>query len=129
MSLCGLFFGAFGLLLYFMSLFTEHDYTYNNMNMIFCTPVILAAFPLGICYALTKKPEKQLKYDMILRCIWLLSVIGVIVSMLLKLLPWFWQDNLTDQLLMLPIALVFALRPYGLKEIANKYLPFLRREK
>jgi hypothetical protein len=129
MSLSALFFGSFGLLLYFMSLFTEHDYTFHNANMLFCTPILLAAVPLGICYALTKSAEKQLKYDMLLRAIWLLSVIGVIVSMLIKLLPWFWQDNLTDQLLVLPIALAFTLRPFGLKEVANKYLPFLWRKK
>jgi hypothetical protein len=117
MGLCGLFFGSFGLLLYFMSLFTEHDYTYHNANMLFCTPILLAAVPLGICYALTKKTEKRLKYDMLLRGIWLLSVLGVLVSMLIKLLPWFWQDNLTDQLLVLPLALVFTLRPFGLKEV------------
>jgi hypothetical protein len=121
-SLCGLVFGIAGLLLYFMSIFTQHDYTYYNANMIFCTPLLLAAVPLGLCYALTKDQDRRIKYDMILRIIWLLSVIGIIVSMLIKLLPWFWQQNLADQMLMLPVALVFALQPVGLREACQRFL-------
>jgi len=121
-SLCGLVFGIAGLLLYFMSIFTNHDYTYNNINMIFCTPLLLAAVPYGLCYALTKDHDRRIKYDMILRIIWFLTVIGIIVSMLIKLLPWFWQKNLTDQMLMLPVALVFALQPVGLREARQRFL-------
>jgi hypothetical protein len=128
MSLCGLFFGLMGVLLYFMNLFTNHDYTYQNINMIFCTPLLLVAAPVGICYAITKNQKKLQIYGELLRLIWLLSVLGIIISMLLKLLPAFYQDNLTDQMLMLPIALTFTLQPIGLKETLEKYFPkkFLR---
>jgi len=120
MSLCGLVFGIAGLLLYFMSLFTNHDYTFQNANMIFCTPLLLAALPYGIGYAFTKKENKRLRYDIILRCLWLLTVIGIFISMVIKLLPWFYQQNLTDQMLLLPIALVFSLQPVGLREARDK---------
>jgi len=128
MSLSGLFFGLIGVLLYFMNLFTNHDYTYQNINMIFCTPLLLVAAPFGICYAITKNQKKLQIYGELLRLIWLLSVLGIIISILLKLLPAFYQDNLTDQMLMLPIALTFTLQPIGLKETLAKYLPkkFLR---
>jgi O-antigen/teichoic acid export membrane protein len=99
-----------------MSLFTNHDYTFNNMNMIFCSPVLLAAVPLGICYAFTKNQDKQKKYDLFLRLIWFLTAAGVLISMLLKIFLWFYQQNLTDQMLLLPIALVFAFQPSGLRE-------------
>ncbi|MDR0301462.1 MAG: DUF4105 domain-containing protein [Treponema sp.] len=122
MSLSGFVFGFAGLLLYFMNLFTNHDYTFQNLNMLFGTPLLLAAFPLGLCYAFTKKTEKQIFYDAILRLIWLLTALGVFVSMLIKLLPAFYQQNLTDQMLMLPIALLFALQPVGLAEVSEKYL-------
>jgi len=122
MSLAGLVFGFAGLLLYFLSLFTNHDYTYQNANMLFCTPLLLASVPFGICYALTKKQDKLVFYGAALRFIWLLSVLGIFVSMLIKLLPMFYQQNLTDQMLMLPIALVFSLQPVGLCEIKEKYL-------
>jgi len=123
MSLCGLFFGLVSILLYFMNLFTNHDYTYQNLNMIFCTPLLIVAAPVGICYALTKNQKKLQIYGELLRLIWLLSVLGVIISMLLKILPAFYQDNLTDQFLILPIALIFTLQPIGLKETIKKYFP------
>jgi len=123
MSLCGLFFGLVGLLLYFMALFTNHDYTYHNMNMLFCTPLLLVAVPFGISYAATKNERRQKIYGELLRLVWLLSVLGVFISMLIKLLPAFYQDNLTDQMLILPIALTFTLQPNGLKETLKKYFP------
>ena len=120
MSLAGLVFGIAGSLLYFFSPFTNHDYTYENFNMLFATPVLLAAVPLGICYALTKKDDRLSLYDMLLRFIWLTAVIGILISMAIKLLPWFWQQNQTDQMLMLPIALVFTFQPVGLKDVLLK---------
>jgi len=124
MSLCGLVFGIAAVLLYFMDLFTNHDYTYNNANMLFATPLLLAVVPLGICYALTKDHDKRVTYDLLLRLFWLLTLIGIFISMAIKLLPWFWQKNLTDQMLMLPIALTFALQPVGLRETYQKLLHF-----
>jgi len=123
MSLCGLVFGIASLMLFFMNIFTNHDYTYQNFNMIFGTPLLLASVPFGIGYALTKKTNRLFLYDQLLRIIWLLSALGIIISMLIKLLPWFYQQNLTDQLLMLPLSLLFACQPVGLKDVLNKYFP------
>jgi len=125
-SLAGLVFGFASLLLYFLNLFTNHDYTYQNTNMLFATPLLLAAFPLGICYALTKKQDKLVLYGALIRIIWLLTVIGIIISMLIKVLPQFYQQNLTDQMLMLPIALVFSFQPLRLKEELGV---FIKRKK
>ena len=122
-SLCSLFFGIAGLLLYFMSFFTNHDYTYQNYNMIFCTPLLLASVPAGVCYAISRNPKKRAVNGELSRIIWLITVLGIFISMAVKLLPWFYQDNLTDQLLMLPIALVFAFHPEGLKETFARYFP------
>jgi len=121
MSLCALVFGLAGFLLYFMSIFTNHDYTFENFNMLFASPLLIAAVPLGISYAVTKKKEKQVLYDFLLRLIWLLSVTGILLSMIIKVFPWFYQDNITDQLLMLPIALVFTFQPVGLRAVIDKY--------
>jgi hypothetical protein len=120
MSLAGFVFGVTGLILYFMGIFTNHDYTYHNANMIFSTPLLLAAVPLGVRYALIKDDGRRFAYGVILRLIWLLSTLGVFVSMFIKLLPQYWQQNLTDQMLMLPIALVFALQPIGLGGLLKK---------
>jgi len=108
-SLAGLVFGVAGLMLYFLVLCTNHDYTYSNINMLFGTPLLLAAVPLGIRYAFTTDTRKYFAAARILRLLWRITVLGVFASMLIKLLPQFWQNNLTDQMLMLPIALVFAL--------------------
>jgi hypothetical protein len=122
MGLSGLVFGFAGLLLYFMSLFTNHDYTFQNINMLFATPLLLAAAPFGICYALTKNHDRLIFYGAWSRVLWLLTVLGIFISMAIKILPQFWQQNLTDQMLMFPIALVFSLQPVGLKETLDKFL-------
>jgi hypothetical protein len=119
-SLLGLFFGVAGLLLFFMSNFTDHDYTWHNSNLLFCNPLLLIAFPLGIRYAVSKNYNSRLRTEFILRLLWLLVVLGIVASMLIKLLPWFWQQNLTDQMLMLPIALVLSLEPAGLKRMIER---------
>jgi len=130
MSLAGFVFGMAGLLLYFMNLFTNHDYTFQNYNMLFGTPLLLAAVPLGICYAFTKMAEKQIFYNVLLRLVWLLTALGIFVSMAIKLLPAFYQQNLTDQMLMLPLALLFAFQPAGLREVSEKYLSgYFKRKK
>jgi hypothetical protein len=142
MSLAGLVFGGAGFLLYFMALFTDHDYTFQNYNMLFGTPLLLAAVPLGISYAfakkidkkmitkaslknfytLSKRAKKQIFNETILRLVWLTAVLGILISMLLKLLPMVYQQNLTDQALILPLALVFAFQPVGLREAAEKLI-------
>ena len=119
-SVLGLFFGIFGLLLFFMSFFTNHDYTYHNANLFFANPLLLAAVPLGIRYAIARNYNERMFFDALLRLLWLVVALGIFGSMLIKLLPWFWQDNLTDQMLMLPIALTLALEPSGLREALSR---------
>ncbi|MDR2542496.1 MAG: DUF4105 domain-containing protein [Treponema sp.] len=132
MSLCGLFFGLAGLLLYFMNICTDHDYTYQNANMFFCTPLLLAAFPAGIRYAFTKNPQKLVNSSELLRLLWLMTVIGIFISMVVKIFPscpinntGFYQQNLAEQMLMLPLALLFTFQPVGLKACLEKI--FMRK--
>jgi len=120
-SLFGLLFGGAGLLLFFMSLFTSYDCTYYNANLLYCNPLLLASFPLGIKYALAKNYEKRFFIEVSLRLLWFLVVLGIIVSMLIKLLPMFWQKNFPYQILMLPIALTLSLEPFGLKKIIQRF--------
>jgi hypothetical protein len=119
-SLLGLFFGGVGLMLFFMSGFTSHDYTFHNANLLFVNPLLLIAFPLGIRYAASRNYDSRLRAEFILRLLWLLVVLGIGISMLMKLSPRFWQDNLTDQLLVLPIALVLSLEPVGLRRMIER---------
>ena len=119
-SLFGLLFGGAGLMLFFLANFTEHDYTFNNANLLFSGPVLLALIPLGIRYAVADNYHKRLWPEFWIRVLWLLVVLGIFASMLIKLTPWFWQDNLTDQMLMLPIALVLSLEPLGLRRMLRR---------
>jgi hypothetical protein len=119
-SIFGLFFGVAGLLLLFMSYFTNHDYTYHNANLIFANPLLLAAVPLGIRYARSRNYNERLLPETLLRLLWLLVALGIFLSMLIKLSPGFWQQNLTDQMLLLPIALTLALEPTGLRQILER---------
>ena len=119
-TLFGLVFGISGLILFFMSNFTEHDYTFHNVNLLFCNPLLLIAVPLGIRYAASSTYNKRLRAECTLRILWLLTALGIGVTMLIKLLPQFWQQNLTDQMLMLPIAVVLALEPAGLKRMLHR---------
>jgi len=119
-SLLGIVFGGAGTVLFFMSFFTDHDYTYHNANLFFCNPLFLAAVPLGILYAKSKNYYRRLPPEFALRLLWLLCVMGIFASMLVKLSPRFWQQNLVDQMLMLPIALVLSLEPAGLKRMLRR---------
>ena len=107
-------------MLFFMSFFTSHDYTYHNANLFFANPLLLIAVPLGIRYAASKNYDSRLRTEFTLRLLWLLAAVGIFVSMLIKLLPWFWQQNLTDQMLILPIALALSLEPVGLKRMIER---------
>jgi len=119
-TLLGLSFGVAGLLLFFMSAFTAHDYTYHNINLLFCNPLLLVAVPLGIRYASADNYNKRLFAETSLRLLWLLSALGVFFSMLVELNPRSWQDNLADQLLMLPVALTLSLEPAGLRRLVKR---------
>jgi len=119
-SLFGLVFGGAGSVLFFMSFFTSHDYTYHNANLLFANPLLLAAIPLGIRYAASKNYDTRLRSEFTLRLLWLLVALGIFASMLIKLLPPFWQQNLTDQMLILPIALALSLEPVGLKRMIER---------
>ncbi|MDR0376163.1 MAG: DUF4105 domain-containing protein [Spirochaetaceae bacterium] len=121
-ALFGLFFGTAGALLFFMALFTNHDYTYHNSNLIYANPLLLAAVPLGVMAARgrsrAKRPEKRKRFrpprvspENLLRILWTYVFLGGVLSMALKLLPWFYQQNQADLALILPIALALALLP------------------
>ena len=110
-SVIGLFFGIAGLVLFFMTFFTNHDYTYDNANLLYVNPFLLLAVPLGIRLARGKLTTFRFRTGSILKALWTVSFFCGILSMLIKLLPWFYQQNQVDQALYLPIALVLSFIP------------------
>jgi hypothetical protein len=119
-SLLGLFFGFVGLLLFFMANFTNHDYTFHNSNILFVNPLLLAALPLGILYAKSRNEAKRIVPEALLKALWLLSLLGLFLSMLIKLFPGLHQQNLVDQMLVLPVFLVLVLEPWGIRRILER---------
>ena len=105
-SAFGLFFGIAGSLLFFMTFFTDHDYTYHNINVLYVNPLFLAAIPLGIIFAFTKTEKKRLAAARVLRIFWSYVFLGGLLTMLIKLFPAFCQQNQVTQALLLPAALV-----------------------
>ncbi|MDR3336711.1 MAG: DUF4105 domain-containing protein, partial [Treponema sp.] len=121
-SILGFFFGGAGLVLLFMTFFTNHDYTYHNSNIIFINPLLLAAVPLGLMMARRERKgswgdwrssrnKKSPSAERLLGILWAYVFLGGIATMGIKLLPWFYQQNQVTQALVLPFALTLSILP------------------
>jgi len=104
-SFLGLFFGIAGSLLFFLTFFTDHDYTYHNSNVLFVNPLFLAAIPLGLIFAFTRNDKKRFVSALLSQVFWSCIILGGILTMAIKLSPAFYQQNQVTQALVLPIAL------------------------
>jgi hypothetical protein len=107
----GLFFGIVGSVLFFLTFFTNHDYTWHNANVIFVNPLLLAAVPLGLLAAFSRKPIKAFFCEALLRGVWTFVLLGGIVTMLIKLSPAYFQQNQVTLALVLPFAAVLSFAP------------------
>jgi hypothetical protein len=115
-ALLGLFFGIAGLLLFFMAFFTNHDYTYHNSNLIYVNPLLLAALPLGVMMARGRNAKRASRVsrfspERLLCILWIYVFMGGVLTLVLRLLPWFYHQNQVDLALILPIALALSLIP------------------
>jgi Na+/proline symporter len=113
----GLFFGLAGTVLFFMTFFTNHDYTWHNSNVLFINPLLFAAIPLGIRYAAARDPAKRLRRGRFLAYLWTYVFIAGLVTMAIKVLPFFYQQNQVTQALVLPFALVLSVIPEKMRKI------------
>ena len=104
----GLWFGAAGLVLYFMSFFTNHDYTYHNLN-VFVHPLLLAALPLGLIAAFAKNEQRYARSRRLLRVLWTTVFAGGLVCAALSVL--LGQQNGAALALVLPVSLAFSVLP------------------
>ncbi|MDR1128259.1 MAG: hypothetical protein LBL20_03020, partial [Treponema sp.] len=112
-SFLGLFFGAAGSVLFFMTFFTNHDYTYHNINIIYINPLLLAAVPLGIFYARGGSRSgggrgRRLSPERLLGVLWAYVFLGGALTLLLRALPGFYQQNQVTLALVLPFAFTLA---------------------
>jgi len=107
-SLLGLFFGTAGSLLFFMSFFTDHDYTRHNLNLLFVNPLLLAAVPMGILAAAGRGGKKGAIPERLLRGLWTLAVSGAFLSLLLRIFPGIYHQNQVTLSLFIPPALALS---------------------
>jgi hypothetical protein len=117
----GLFFGGAGLVLFFMTLFTDHDYTYHNINIIFINPLLIAALPLGIAFVKTGYSDTRAKLALAIKILWSYVFVFGLFSFLLRFLPFFWQQNQVTLALVLPFAAVLSLLPDLVQRILREY--------
>ena len=114
-SLFGLIFGIVGSMLFFLTFFTNHDYTFQNINVLFINPLFLAAIPLGITFAFTRLEKKRAAAVKFLRLLWVYVLFGGFLTILIRIFPAFYQQNQVTQALVLPlaIAMVFIMTRFG----------------
>ncbi|MDR3193530.1 MAG: DUF4105 domain-containing protein [Treponema sp.] len=109
-AIFGLFFGIAGTLLAFLSFFTNHDYTYHNINVLFVNPLFFAVLVWGLRYALAPNSGRR-RLEFLLKCFWTYVFAAGLLTMPIKLFPFFWQQNQVTQALLLPPAFVMSLLP------------------
>jgi len=102
--------GAAGTILFFMTFFTNHDYTYQNINVLYANPLVLIALPAALLYAFAKNPRRLRVYESILNCVWSYVFLTSLAALALKVLPNFRQDNFAQLAVIIPVS--FALTPF-----------------
>jgi hypothetical protein len=106
-SILGLFLGIAGCVLVFGFLM-NNDYIQQNINILFVNPLLLVMAPLGILYAANIRFPFTKKA---LSILWTYVFIAGAITVLLRILPFFFQQNQSVQGLILPIAFVFSCFP------------------
>ena len=119
-SLLGLFFGISGSMLFFMTFFTDHDYTYHNINILFVNPLFLAAIPLGLLFAFTSDENRRNICGRILKFFWVYVFLCALITIIIKLLPAFYQQNQVTQALVMPFALALAFIMHRLGQFGER---------
>jgi hypothetical protein len=118
-GLFGCFLGLAGTLLFFMAFFTNHDYTFNNLNMFIANPLLLAALPLGIVALTADNYIKEAIAAHIIKILWTAVFLGGIASALLSAFSY--QQNVTPLALALPSSFVLSLFPRRLARLGRHF--------
>jgi hypothetical protein len=102
----GLALGLAGSVLFFGLCFMPNDYIQQNANILFVNPLLLSALPLGVFTALGK--DRKLRGRDTLPLFWALVFAAGCLSVFMKGLPLFFQQNGSVQALILPPVFVLA---------------------
>ncbi|MDR0730791.1 MAG: DUF4105 domain-containing protein [Treponema sp.] len=105
-GLAGLALGLLGCVLLYARFFMKNDYVRQNINLLFVNPLPLAALPLGILAAAGRVHAKP---ETCLRILWAYVAVVGLLTLLLRTLPAFFQQNQAVLALILPLAALLSL--------------------
>lgn len=101
-GLMNLSFGLLGSVLFFMAFFTDHAIAYSNENLLFINPLLLLVFPFCL------RPSSKRGIGILVQgFVYSLLTAAVLIQIVLKITPWFFQDNWGFIALLLPVYGVF----------------------
>jgi uncharacterized integral membrane protein len=126
-GLLGLFFGGCTVPLLFMEFFTNHDYTWNNLNILYANPILLAGPVFAVRYIRAwcgryYDPEKRARMCRYTCLLWTyVLAVGLFVA-LLHVFPFIRQQNQVTLCLMMPFAAVLSVIPAAIVYIRREYL-------
>jgi hypothetical protein len=118
LGLCG---GIAGLVLTYGLFFMKNDYIQQNINLLFVNPLLVAAVPFGVFAALNR--PSRVRPEQCLRLFWALVFALGTVTLLIKTLPPFFQQNYTTLAVVLPPVLVLWGAPGFIFQYENRRLP------
>jgi hypothetical protein len=117
LAVVGLVCGFLGAFMLYVWGFTNHRFSYANENILLVPPWLLAWLALGVAVALGKPRMTRLALRLAV-----LTVAVAMASVILKVLPWFSQDNWSFVVFFMPLWVGAAL---GLRAVA-KTMPAAR---
>jgi hypothetical protein len=112
-SILGLFLGCSSCVLVYGFLM-NNDYIQQNANLLFINPLLLIIVPLGILYA------ANIRFSFIEKCLrifWTYECITCVLIALLRLLPFYYQQNQSIFTIILPVAFVLSYVPGWINSI------------
>jgi hypothetical protein len=98
----GLFLGLLGSVLLFLAAFTDHSYSFNNMNLFMINPLALLLIPAAVLYWIKGDLWKKR-----MNVIWMIQVGLTITMIIIKIITPVKQDNLSEIILFLPVLVSF----------------------
>ncbi len=98
----GLLLASLGSALFFLAVFTDHNYSFYNLNLFMINPLAIFTIPAAILFWI-KGDKWRGKLDII----WSIQFFSTIVMILLKVCTPVKQSNLLEIILILPILLAF----------------------
>jgi hypothetical protein len=118
LGLCG---GVAGFVLTYGLFFMNNDYIQQNINILFLNPLLFAAVPFGVFAALGK--PSRIRPERWLRLFWALVFTAGAITLLIKVLPSFFQQNQAALALMLPSVFVLCAAPGLVFQYEDRRLP------